>query len=78
MLHFRLDFWVFGLQERIFESSLPDFIKEIIPELEVTTFLDEFDSVSGYALFVTLFYIIEFEELDLDIEVAVLFIFLGR
>ena len=78
MLHFLLDFWVFGLQERIFESGLPDFVKEIVPELEVATFLDEFYSVSGYTLFAFFFYIIEFKELDLDVEVTVLFVLLGR
>lgn len=78
MLHFLLDFWVFGLQERIFESRLPDFVEEIIPELEVAAFLHEFDSVSGYALFVLVGGVFECEELDLHVEIAVLFVLLGR
>jgi len=78
MLHFLLEFWVFGLQERIFQSRLPDFVEEIIPELEVAAFLHEFDSVSGYALFVLVVGLFECEELDLHVEIAVLFVLLGR
>ena len=77
MLHFLLDLRAFGLEEGIFESGLPDFVEKIIPELEVSALLDEFDSVSGYALFVLIFTIIELKELDFDVEVTVFFIFIG-
>ena len=78
MLHFLLDLWALGLQESVFEGRLPDFVEEIIPELKIATLLDKLDTVSGYALFAIFFHIIELEEFDLDVEVAVLFILLGR